>query len=103
MWRTHLDLVFCLQDGSHFHPLTVSDRDFPRVLKKSGLELDMRFHDMRHTAATLLLARGVNPKIVSEMLGYSDVSTTLRIYAHVTPHMQQLAADVMDLIFKREA
>jgi len=56
----------------------------------------MRFHDLRHTAATLLLRRGVNPKIVSEMLGHSSVSITLDIYSHVTPDMQQQAADAMD-------
>lgn len=56
----------------------------------------MRFHDLRHTAATLLLGRGINPKVVSEMLGHSHVSVTLGIYSHVLPHMQQQAADAMD-------
>jgi integrase len=58
----------------------------------------MRFHDLRHTAATLLLGRAINPKIVSEMLGHSNVSITLTIYSHVTPHMQQQAADAMDAV-----
>ncbi len=56
----------------------------------------MRFHGLRHTAATLLLGRGINPKIVGEMLGHSDVEVTLGIYSHVTPHMQQQAAKAMD-------
>jgi integrase len=56
----------------------------------------IRFHDLRHTAATLLLESGVNPKIVSEMLGHAHISITLSLYSHVTPHMQQLAADAMD-------
>ena len=55
-----------------------------------------RFHDLRHTAATLLLGRGINPKIVSEMLGHSQIGITLGLYSHVTPHMQQQAADAMD-------
>ena len=59
----------------------------------------MRFHDLRHTAATLLLSRGVNVKVVSEMLGHADISITLRIYAHVIPNVQQVAADVMDSMF----
>lgn len=56
----------------------------------------MRFHDLRHTAATLLLGRGINPKVVSEMLGHAHVSVTLGIYSHVMPHMQQQAASAMD-------
>lgn len=59
----------------------------------------MRFHDLRHTAASLLLNRGVNIKVVSETLGHADVSMTLRVYAHVMPHMQQAAANIMDDIF----
>jgi integrase len=61
----------------------------------AGLPL-IRFHDLRHTAATLLLGRGVNPKVVSEMLGHSTIAITLDIYSHVVPHMQQEAASIMD-------
>jgi integrase len=68
-----------------FHPL----------LERAGLPR-MRFHDLRHTAATLLLGSGVNPKIVSEMLGHASVAITLDIYSHVMPHMQQQAAQAMD-------
>jgi integrase len=56
----------------------------------------VRFHDLRHTAATLLLGRGVHPKIVSEMLGHSTVAITLDRYSHVTPTMQREAASAMD-------
>ena len=59
----------------------------------------MRFHDLRHTCATLLLSRGVNIKVVSEMLGHSDIGITLRVYGHVLPHMQDIAAREMDDIF----
>ena len=58
----------------------------------------MRFHDLRHTAATLLLSRGVNVKVVSEMLRHADISSisiTLRIYAHVIAKMRQRAAEIM--------
>ncbi len=68
---------------------------FRPLLQKAGLP-PIRFHDLRHTAATLLLERGINPKIVSEMLGHADISVTLGIYSHVTPHMQQQAAAAMD-------
>jgi integrase len=57
---------------------------FKRLLKTAGLP-DMRFHDPRHTAATLPLSRGVHPQVVSEMLGHADIAITLRVYAHVTP------------------
>ena len=60
--------------------------DLPRI----------RFHDLRHTAATLMLGRGIHPKIVSEMLGHSSVAITLDLYSHVTPTMQREAAARMD-------
>jgi len=55
----------------------------------------IRFHDLRHTAATILLSHNVNPKVVSEMLGHSSVAITLDIYSHVLPHMQHDAAATM--------
>ena len=70
---------------------------FYRMLKRAGLPR-VRFHDLRHTAATLLLARGVNVKVVSEMLGHANVGITLSIYGHVLPHMHQQAADTMDAL-----
>ncbi|HKD77521.1 MAG TPA: site-specific integrase, partial [Ktedonobacterales bacterium] len=71
---------------------------FKAHLQRLGLP-DMRFHDLRHTCATLLLSRGVNIKVVSEMLGHSDIGITLRVYGHVLPHMQDIAAREMDDIF----
>ncbi len=56
----------------------------------------MRFHDLRHTAATLLLGRGVNPKIVSEMLGHASIAFTLDSYSHALPDMQAQAAVGLD-------
>ena len=61
----------------------------------------MRFHDLRHSAATLLLQEGVHPKIVSEMLGHTRIGTTLDLYSHVTPTMQQQATMAMETIFRR--
>ncbi len=59
----------------------------------------MRFHGLRHTAATLLMAEGVNIKVASETLGHADITTTLGIYRHVLPHQQDAAADAMDRLF----
>ena len=56
----------------------------------------IRFHDLRHTAATLLLSRGLHPKVVGEMPGHADIAITLGVYAHVTPHMQEAAIDIME-------
>ena len=55
-----------------------------------------RFHDLRHTCATLLLRQGVNPKFVQELLGHGDVSLTLNVCSHVLPDMGDIAAVAMD-------
>jgi integrase len=56
----------------------------------------IRFHDLRHTCATLLPGRNVNPKIVSEMLGHASIAITLDTYSHVLPNMQNEAAKAME-------
>ncbi|MGO8951383.1 MAG: tyrosine-type recombinase/integrase [Ktedonobacterales bacterium] len=96
-----LDLVFPNVIGKPLEAGNVLRRSFWPLLRRAGLPRT-RFHDLRHTAATLLLGRGINPKIVSEMLGHSNVSITLTIYSHVTPHMQQQAADAMDAALGRQ-
>ena len=65
-----------------------------RVLKRAGLP-KVRFHDLRHTFATLALQNGVDVKTVSSMLGHYDAGFTLRTYTHVTRQMQQSAAEKM--------
>lgn len=85
------DLVFDRGDGRVLHPNVVVRR-FLRLA--SGADLPrIRFHDLRHTAATLMLANGEHPKIVQERLGHSDISMTLNRYSHVTMDMQREAAD----------
>jgi integrase len=81
------DLVFCNSVG---RPLEVSNlirRTFRPLLHSAEVPM-IRFHDLRHTAATLLLGQGVHPKVVSEMLGHSQISITMDLYSHVTPTMQ---------------
>ncbi|MEO8898698.1 MAG: tyrosine-type recombinase/integrase [Candidatus Dormibacter sp.] len=56
----------------------------------------IRFHDLRHSAATLMLSRGVHPKLASEMLGHSTIAITLDLYSHVSANMQREAADAID-------
>lgn len=87
----HHDDVFCTKRGTHLTPNYVPTT-FKRLLKKAGLP-NMRFHDVRHTAATTLLALGVNPQIVQELLGHTEISMTMDIYSHVLPTMQQEAME----------
>ena len=92
------DLVFCLEDGTPVHPDSFSDL-FQRHLKAAKLPR-IRFHDLRHTHATLALAAGVHPKVVSERLGHASVAFTLDTYSHAIPAMQETAAElVASLVF----
>jgi integrase len=96
---TDLDLIFPNAVGCPYDPDVLRRNWWYPLLKRAGLP-QIRFHDLRHTAATLLLARGVPVKVVSEMLGHADIAITLRIYAHVLPHMQQHAVDTMDAMLR---
>ncbi len=71
-WNTTLDLVFPNAWGGILIPDNFVKRSFKRVVQQAGLSPETRFHDLRHTAATLLLAGGVHPKMVSEMLGHAE-------------------------------
>jgi integrase len=66
---------------------------FKPLLERAGLPKATRFHDLRHTAATLLLAAGENPKVVQELLGHSNIAMTLGTYSHILPTMQRSAVD----------
>jgi integrase len=74
-------------------------RSLRRFLKEAGLPVDVRFHDLRHTAGTLALRQGVPLHTVSRMLGHSDPAMTLRRYAHVLEDMHEDAARAMDELF----
>jgi integrase len=67
------------------------NRAFKAMLQRAGLPKSTRFHDLRHTCATLLLKQGVNPKFVQELLGHADISLTLNVYSHVLPDMGDAA------------
>jgi len=72
------------------------NRAFKARLRRAGLPKSTRFHDLRHTCATLLLGQGVNPKFVQELLGHADISLTLNVYSHVLPDMGDAASGAMD-------
>jgi integrase len=93
-----LDLVIDRGDGGPLHPDTLSSR-WRLFLSRSGLP-HIRFHDLRHAHATLMLLQGVHPKVVSERLGHASVGITLDIYSHVLPSMQQDAVRAFDELFE---
>src|SRR5215208_3239156 len=93
-WQDH-DLVFPSGTGTPVSGGNLN-RAFKTLLKRAGLPHSFRFHDLRHTCATLLLRQGVNPKFVQELLGHRDVSLTLNTYSHVLPDMGDVAASAMD-------
>jgi integrase len=92
--KGNLIFVCTWEDGRNINPDYVT-HTIKTLLEKCDLP-DIRFHDLRHTHATLLLQQGVNTKVVSERLGHSKISITLDTYSHVLPNMQQEAADAID-------
>ncbi len=88
-------LVFCDTQGGPLRKSNLIRSSFHPLLKKAELPR-IRFHDLRHTAATLLLAQGVHPKVVQEQLGHSQIGQTLDTYSHVLPSMQKEAAEKME-------
>jgi integrase len=88
-------LIFASEKGEPINRHNLTRRSFKPLLKRAGLP-QIRFHDLRHTCATLLLTRNVNVKIVSEMLGHSTIAITLDTYSHVLPNMRDQAAAAME-------
>lgn len=95
-WQDN-DLVIDWGEGSPFNPDTLSSawRTFCRKNKLPNI----RFHDLRHAHATMMLLQGVHPKIVSERLGHASIGITLDTYSHVLPAMQEEAVKAFDALF----
>lgn len=89
--------VFCDTQGGLLRRSNLIQRSFWPLLKRAGLPR-IRFHDLRHTAATLLLEQGVPLKTVQALLGHSTIAVTADTYAHVTPAMERQAVAAMDTI-----
>lgn len=88
-------LVFASETGTPIQGRNMY-RAFKIRLGRAGLDTGFRFHDLRHTCATLLLRQGVHVKFVQELLGHSDVALTLNVYSHILPDMGDAAAGAMD-------
>lgn len=91
------DLVFAHEDGSAPHPERLS-KVFADEARNAGLPV-IRFHDLRHTYATIALQAGVHIKVVSERLGHGDIALTLNIYSHAIPALEEAAADRVADVF----
>jgi len=91
-------LMFTTANGTPFSPRNLF-RDYKEQLKAGNLP-DIRFHDLRHTTATLLLSQNVHPKVVQELLGHSQISLTMDTYSHVFPMLQETAAVQIDTLLK---
>lgn len=100
-WQEN-DLVFADAVGGPLEGRHALRHYFRPLLECAGLPR-IRFHDLRHTRATLLLAQAVHPKVVSEMLGHTTIGITLDTYSHVLPQMQCDAATTLDRLLSRDA
>ncbi len=99
LWHDH-GFVFTNGTGGPLHVNSLVNR-FRRLIISVGVP-PIRFHDLRHTCATLHLAGSAHPKVVQELLGHSDVGITLNRYIHVSPHMQRHAAEMIDALLSKE-
>jgi integrase len=99
--RHQSELVFPSERGYPLRKSNFIRRDWEPI--RAAANVAVRFHALRHTAASLLLIEGTNPKVVQEMLGHSSVRLTLDTYSHLIPTMQAGAADAFDRVFRRRS
>jgi integrase len=95
-WQDN-DLVFPDRYGQPIHATDLTRGAFYPLLQRAGLSR-IRFHDLRHSAATLLLGQGVHPKVVADMLGHSTIAITIDLYSHTTPAMHRQAALALEAV-----
>ena len=88
-------LVFATEIGTPLNRHNLTRRSFRPLLRKAGLP-QLRFHDLRHTCATIFLSKGVHAKFVQGLLGHATIVITLDTYSHVLPGMDGRIADAMD-------
>jgi integrase len=96
-WRDH-GLVFCSSVGTPMNPDNFIKRQYKPLLRRAELPY-IRFHDLRHTFASLMMPHVKNPQIVQQMLGHSRISTTLDVYSHLSPDMQEEAVGRFAALF----
>jgi integrase len=94
----HKDLVVCRPDGGPWHPDAFSAE---RSKTRDALGLSLRFHDLRHTHASLLLSSGAHPKALQERLGHSTAAFTMNVYAHLLPGVQEEAVANLEAMLQK--
>jgi integrase len=93
------EMVFTSPKGGIMDPANFSSRNWARVLRRSKLRR-IRFHDLRHTYASLLIAQGAHPKSIQAQLGHASIQTTLDRYGHLMPEVHEAEARKLDrLVF----
>ncbi|MSQ09817.1 MAG: site-specific integrase [Dehalococcoidia bacterium] len=95
-WQEKWGLVFTTSNGTPLDARNVL-RSFTRLLKVNGLP-EVRFHDLRHSCASLLLSQGVSLRMIMEILGHSQIGLTANLYTHIAPIMHEEAAAQMDAV-----
>ncbi|MCI9146539.1 MAG: tyrosine-type recombinase/integrase, partial [Eubacterium sp.] len=93
-------LMFPSPETGTYRDQNAVTRKFKRMLRRAGLPESTRFHDLRHTCATIALEEGVEIKALSSMLGHSDVAFTMNTYVHATKKLKTSAADKMEAAFE---
>lgn len=91
--------LFQQADGRFMDPANFSYKTFKKLLKLAGISKEVRFHDLRHTHASLLLAKGINIKVISSRLGHASIRITLDTYSHIMPNLQEDAINALDSMF----
>ena len=95
LWH-NLGLVFRSTTSTPVNRHNLMNRSFKPLLQKAGLPQSTRFHDLRHTAASLLFSQGTHPKLVQEALGHSTIAVTLDVYSHMIPGMGDQVVQAME-------
>jgi integrase len=93
--------IFCNGIGRPIEVGKMLGRSFRPILIKAGLSI-IRFHDLRHSAASLLLSMNIHAKVVSEILGHSQISLTLDTYSHVLPSLQEEAMNRLNTLLSKD-
>lgn len=99
-WEKHF-FVFANEFNKPIRPDSIGQW-WRRFITKNDFKY-IRFHDLRHTSATILINEGVHAKVISERLGHADISTTMNIYGHVLEEADKTAAGHFDAFFEKKA
>lgn len=95
------DLIFVGRDGGPLRRTNFRKRHWLPALERAELPMELRFHDLRHTCAALLIAQGAHPKEIQARLGHSSITTTLDRYGHLFPSLDERLSIGLDELFRR--